>query len=85
MKKAMKTATYFDETSGRDGVRPAYRSVLSWIESLGPDALKNKRKEAEALFRKVGITFAVYGEEGGAERLIPFDIVPRVFTAKEWR
>ncbi|MEQ1668298.1 MAG: circularly permuted type 2 ATP-grasp protein, partial [Sulfuriferula sp.] len=48
------------------------------------EALAQKQREAEMLFRRLGITFAVYGEAAGAERLIPFDIVPRVFGAKEW-
>ena len=51
-----------------------------------PDDLRSlKQSEAEALFRRVGITFAVYGEGGDPERLIPFDMFPRVFTAAEWR
>ncbi|KAK0348239.1 hypothetical protein LTR94_038018, partial [Friedmanniomyces endolithicus] len=41
--------------------------------------------EAEAIFRRIGITFAVYGEGGDPERLIPFDLLPRIFTANEWR
>ncbi|BDT74922.1 hypothetical protein PKF022_05870 [Polynucleobacter sp. KF022] len=43
-----------------------------------------KRAEADLIFRRVGITFAVYGDDLGAERTIPFDQVPRIFTAKEW-
>ena len=44
-----------------------------------------KQAEAEALFRRIGITFAVYGEGGDPDRLIPFDMFPRVFTQPEWR
>jgi uncharacterized circularly permuted ATP-grasp superfamily protein len=42
-------------------------------------------RDAERVFRKTGITFAVYGEEEAAERLIPFDIVPRIISGNEWR
>ena len=50
-----------------------------------PERLAQKRAEADALFHRVGITFAVYGENAGTERLIPFDIVPRILPADEWR
>ena len=46
---------------------------------------QQKRHEAEIMFHRLGITFAVYGEEAGAERLIPFDVLPRVITREEWR
>ncbi|QPH53548.1 circularly permuted type 2 ATP-grasp protein [Pontivivens ytuae] len=70
----------------RDGeIRPEYRMIADWLEANGPDALNEKRAEAEALFRRVGITFAVYGEGGDPERLIPFDMVPRVFSSTEWQ
>ena len=48
--------------------------------STSPEVLAQKKAEAEALFRRIGITFAVYGEGGDTERLIPFDMMPRVFT-----
>jgi len=66
-------------------VRPAYRDVKAWIDRSGVDFLSQRNTEAEALFRRIGITFAVYGEGGDPERLIPFDLVPRVFSAEEWR
>ncbi|MCO5119497.1 MAG: circularly permuted type 2 ATP-grasp protein [Burkholderiaceae bacterium] len=77
----------FNEMYDGDRVREAYRGVADWIASAGLDALGNKQREAETLFRRIGITFAVYGEPGEAapERLIPFDVVPRVFTDREWR
>eukprot|EP00439_Symbiodinium_sp_Y106_P088421 s1_g957.t1 len=75
----------FNETGKGDVVRAPYQEIMRWIDRLGVDALAKKHAEAEALFRKVGITFAVYGEGGSPERLIPFDIVPRVFTGAEWR
>ena len=66
-------------------VRPAYAKLLDWVESTSPEALSQKQRQAEALFRRIGITFAVYGEGGDTERLIPFDMMPRVFTEHEWR
>ncbi|MFQ5624134.1 MAG: circularly permuted type 2 ATP-grasp protein [Paracoccaceae bacterium] len=65
-------------------VRPPYRGVADWIAGTPADTLAAKREQAEALFRRIGITFAVYGEGGDPERLIPFDMVPRVFSAQEW-
>ncbi|MEP7209308.1 MAG: circularly permuted type 2 ATP-grasp protein [Alphaproteobacteria bacterium] len=76
----------YNEMSGADdAVRPPYEKVAEWIRSSGVDLLKLRQTEAEAIFRKIGITFAVYGEGGDPERLIPFDLIPRVFGASEWR
>lgn len=76
----------FNEMSGDDGkIRPAYEGVDRWIKEAGIDTLMLKTEEAEAIFRRIGITFAVYGEGGDPERLIPFDLIPRVFDAAEWR
>jgi uncharacterized circularly permuted ATP-grasp superfamily protein len=76
----------FDEMHGDTGeVREPYRSVHDWFESQEIDDLVRKRSEAEALFRRTGITFAVYGEDATCERLIPFDIIPRILSAAEWR
>ena len=75
----------FDEMRGADGrVRPAYERVRAWLDGVPAEALARKRAEAEAQFRRVGITFAVYVEGGDPERLIPFDLVPRVMTGAEW-
>ncbi|MEM8790239.1 MAG: circularly permuted type 2 ATP-grasp protein [Pseudomonadota bacterium] len=65
-------------------LRAAYKRVSEWIEETGQDRLYQRSAEAEAIFRRIGITFAVYGEGGDPERLIPFDMVPRVFAAAEW-
>ncbi|MEK6542431.1 MAG: circularly permuted type 2 ATP-grasp protein [Pseudomonadota bacterium] len=64
--------------------RSAYAEVARWIAATGLDNLAQRREEAEAIFRRIGITFAVYGEGGDPERLIPFDLIPRVFSAAEW-
>ena len=64
--------------------RPHYQSYDQWLKEQPADRLAQKRAEADALFHRVGITFAVYGQEEGAERLIPFDIVPRMLPVEEW-
>src|SRR4029077_4783120 len=76
----------YNEMFAEDGaVRAPYAKVAQWINGSGVDLLKRRQTEAEAIFRKIGITFAVYGEGGDPERLIPFDLIPRVFGASEWR
>ena len=76
----------FDEMSGSGGhVRAPYQRIAQWIEESGNELLHKRALEAEAIFRRIGITFAVYGEGGDPERLIPFDLIPRVFSAAEWR
>lgn len=66
-------------------VRPHYRAYAEWLAAVPAHRLEEKRAEADTLFRRAGITFAVYGEETGTERLIPFDIVPRIIPATEWQ
>jgi uncharacterized circularly permuted ATP-grasp superfamily protein len=76
---------FYDEMRGLDGdVLPHYRAYEEWLESASSDRLTQKRREAEVMFHRTGITFAVYGDEGGTERLIPFDIVPRILASEEW-
>ena len=77
-------AAFFDEMNRGGETHGAYQSVADWIAAASPDQLARKKAEAEALFRRIGITFAVYGEGGDPDRLIPFDIIPRVFSASEW-
>ena len=70
------------------GVREHYRDYAQWLAGQPQDAMRDRREEAEMIFRRVGITFAVYGakdEDGaGTERLIPFDLIPRIIPAHEW-
>jgi uncharacterized circularly permuted ATP-grasp superfamily protein len=66
-------------------VRPHYREFEAWLAEQPPDTIAHKRAEADLIFRRVGITFAVYGNDAGTERLIPFDIIPRIITAAEWK
>lgn len=65
-------------------VRAHYAAYAQWLASQPADLLAAKRAEAEMIFRRVGITFAVYGDEEGTERLIPFDQIPRIIPAQEW-
>ena len=75
----------FDEMYFNQGAaRSHYSRYAEWLESQPANRLTQKRAEADALFHRVGITFAVHGQEEGAERLIPFDIVPRAMPAEEW-
>ena len=75
----------FDEM--RDGVlaRATYAEIEAWLARTPLERLRQKSAEAELLFRRLGITFAVYGEGGDPERLIPFDIIPRIIAASEWQ
>jgi len=74
----------FDEMIEPDGVRPLYRLVNEWLAKAPQRELELRRREAELLFRRIGITFAVYTEGGDPERLIPFDVVPRILCRREW-
>jgi len=76
----------YDEMLGADGAtRPAYSGYFEWLKDQPPELLRRKSSEAEAFFRKTGITFNVYGNEDAEERLIPFDMVPRIINAAQWR
>jgi uncharacterized circularly permuted ATP-grasp superfamily protein len=70
------------------GIRDHYRNYALWLARQPQEAMRARREEAEMIFRRVGITFAVYGakdEDGaGTERLIPFDLIPRIIPAHEW-
>jgi len=67
-----------------DNLRREYTRIAEWIATQGTQTLLSRQNEADELFRRIGITFAVYGEGGDPDRLIPFDMVPRVFNAREW-
>jgi uncharacterized circularly permuted ATP-grasp superfamily protein len=64
--------------------RPHYAGYAEWLVAAAAERIERKRAEADLAFHRLGITFAVYGEEAGKERLIPFDIVPRIIPAQEW-
>jgi len=80
----------FDEMhAGATAVRAHYRGFDRWLGQQAPELMAARREEAELIFRRVGITFAVYGakdEDGsGTERLIPFDLIPRIIPHDEWQ
>lgn len=76
----------FDEMNGYgEGVREPYRALAEWLGTQRLDHLAAKSSEAETLFRRTGITFNVYGAQEATERLIPFDIIPRIISNAEWR
>jgi uncharacterized circularly permuted ATP-grasp superfamily protein len=76
---------HYDEMHGADGVvRAHFRALAAWLAETPAERVAEKRREADLLFHRVGITFAVYGDDAGAERLIPFDTIPRVIPKAEW-
>ncbi len=78
--------TAYDEMYASDGsVRENYRTYADWRRTTSDEVIARKREEANIAFHRVGITFAVYGEDAGQERLIPFDVVPRIIPASEWQ
>ena len=80
---------YSQQPYGAAHVRPHYQAYLNWLARQQDSAMRARRDEAEMIFRRVGITFAVYGDKdedgAGTERLIPFDLIPRIIPAQEWR
>ena len=76
----------FDEMWGRDrAIREPYAGFNGWLDGEDPKRLRAKQREAEELFRLTGITFNVYGRAEAEERLIPFDIIPRIISGHEWQ
>jgi uncharacterized circularly permuted ATP-grasp superfamily protein len=79
------TQAYDEMNTATGAVRDSYRSYTEWLNATPPEVIARKRAEADIAFHRVGITFAVYGEDAGKERLIPFDIIPRIIAAQEWQ
>ncbi|QLC74635.1 circularly permuted type 2 ATP-grasp protein [Pseudomonas sp. LPB0260] len=78
--------TYYDEMYLANGeCREHYREFTRWLAETPKDSLAQRRREADLLFHRAGITFTLYGDDQGTERLIPFDIIPRSIPASEWR
>jgi uncharacterized circularly permuted ATP-grasp superfamily protein len=76
---------FFNEMYDTDGVvRPHYAAFANWLKNTPPEKIAQNRQAADLMFHRVGITFAVYGETTGAERLIPFDLVPHVIPGDQW-
>jgi uncharacterized circularly permuted ATP-grasp superfamily protein len=77
---------YYDEMYDAHGkCRAHYQAFARWLAATPAEQLAQRRREAELLFHRAGITFTLYGDEQGTERLIPFDIIPRSIPAREWR
>ncbi len=75
----------FDEMGGSNGAtRAPYLKLAQWLAGAPGELLASRREQAELLFRRIGITFAVYGAQEATERLIPFDILPRIIARSEW-
>ncbi len=82
----MSSENVFDEMWGRHSdLRRPYENFNNWFEGEEPARMRAKQREAEELFRLTGITFNVYGRSEAEERLIPFDIVPRIMSGQEWQ
>jgi uncharacterized circularly permuted ATP-grasp superfamily protein len=80
------SAGVYDEMVADDGrVRPHYRRIHELWSRLSPAEFTARRTAVDRAFLRQGITFNVYGDKAGAERIFPFDMMPRLVTAKEWR
>jgi len=75
----------WDEMFGKDGIRSAYRNIVSAIQDLSADEMSHKDELAKKLFMSQGITFTVYSSGEGIEKIFPFDIIPRILEAAEWK
>jgi len=77
--------SFFDEMmTGDGGVRPHYRKLVERYSSLSADDFEQRRRAVDISFLRQGITFNVYGDSQGVEKIFPFDLVPRIVPAKEW-
>ena len=80
----VKPNSFFDEMLADNGARAPYAGYDAWFAQQDNERLAQKAAEAEAFFRRTGITFNVYGQSDAEERIIPFDLVPRIVSASEW-
>ncbi len=82
---ANRAASYNEMHDEHGAVRPHYQSYADWLADKPLEYMLQKQREADALFTRLGITFAVYGDESGVERAIPFDIIPRILRPDAWK
>ena len=75
----------FNQVSNKDKIKTTYTRIIDWANSLPKNIIVKKKNEAENLFKKIGITFSVYNNFDTSERLIPFDMFPRILTSLEWK
>ena len=83
--KTITERAFNEMLDAQGGVRPHYRAFAQWLATQPPEAMAARRLEADLNFRRIGITFSMAGDADGTERLIPFDLIPRVIPAAEWR
>ena len=77
---------FYDEMYDAQGkCRSHYQAFSTWLSDTPPDLLAQRRREADLLFHRAGITFTLYGDDQGTERLLPFDTIPRSIPMSEWR
>ncbi|MGE8484331.1 MAG: circularly permuted type 2 ATP-grasp protein [Pseudomonas sp.] len=81
----MSRAFFNEMYDASGGCRPHYQEFARWLADTPLELLDQRRREADLLFHRAGITFTLYGDEQGTERLIPFDIIPRSIKASEWQ
>src|SRR6187401_33734 len=81
----IKNITGWDEMFTNEGVRERYRQVMESLQHLSLDTLNIKDRQASDFFMNQGITFTVYSDNKGIERIFPFDIIPRMITNNEWK
>ena len=74
----------WDEMNNNNSIRSQYKKVVDALQHFDVAALQHKDRIAEELFMNQGITFTVYSDNAGIERIFPFDIIPRIITAAEW-
>lgn len=84
MDYTLPNANTWDEMFAKDGVRNRYKNVFEVLQQMPREALENKDLQAADFFMNQGITFTVYSDNKGIERIFPFDIIPRIITGKEW-
>ena len=75
----------FNEVYEKRRIRSVYSPVINWAKSLPESTILKRKSEAENLFKKIGITFSVYNNYDTSERLIPFDMFPRILSKTEWK
>lgn len=88
LRQSLPMSAVFDEIRGAEGgssAREGFAALARWMSETPQAELSRRQDAAEAMFRQLGITFAVYGDEEAAERIIPFDIIPRILKASEWK
>jgi len=85
MLKSYAPENFFDEMVSADGsIRPHYARFRDMLQALSPRAFEEKRQSVDLAFLRQGVTFNVYGDSAGAEKIFPFDLLPRIIPAKEW-